>query len=174
VIVNFLSFPLVLMRCYTRRDTRILKSLKKLYVSKKFIGKGKSKCCLVLKVFGIRHKRKKIKNPLYNKYKKCRQEPKHLEPHQIEFIVKNCHSPKKGLNLSHLCGRHNCIINGHMVCETIGENIRRKSCHQRYKKFIKQQRRNRVKGCILLTIKDVPWTCCHSEKDEEKCFYNSS
>jgi hypothetical protein len=162
------------MRYYTNGDIRILKALKKLYVSKKSTGKGKKKCCLVLKVLGLGHKRKKISNPLYNKYKKRRKEPKSFEPHQIEFIIKNRRSPEKGLVLSHLCGRHNCIINGHMVCETIGGNIRRKSCHRRYKNFIKQQRRNKVKGSIFLTFESVPWDCCHGEKDEEKCFYNSS
>jgi hypothetical protein len=160
-------------RIYSDEDVKLIKKLIKRFRKIKFIGKDKFECKIVQKTLGS--KLKTFENPIWRQFPERRQEqPKILRPYQVVYIVKYKCLPFRPFELSHLCGNRFCVIAEHIRCERKYLNSQRKSCHRKYKKYLRKLRNGGKRGIIILRTGDCGFICPHGNgNDQNTCFFVS-
>ena len=92
-----------------------------------------------------------------------------MKPRQIAWFSKYTRKFKrngKKTEISHVCGRTNCVVVGHMCCEPHADNENRKiTCHKKLKAHIKE---NHLKG-VKVTMEDLGEECPHTPH----CYVNA-
>ena len=135
------------------------------------VGELKSPC--------IKVKYVSVKNPVYGKYTKERNEPKHTHLHRLAFIIQNKYAPKKVsmLVINHMCHGNSykrkskhintvCLNVDHMKMENTKINISRNAC---LKKLLKLERSWRKKPNKTLKRTRLHLACC-PKKHNPSCY----
>ena len=143
----------------------------KVWNSRRFIGPNRWNCCILID-------EARLRNPFP-------KGPRYLTPVQIAWIARTGHLPNNAaiqnkkyfIELSHLCGRSNCInvVGRHMLAEEHWKNMRRMKHHRlirsKYLKAKSTATKQRLRASTKRKYIDSNIKLSHSECScKRKCF----